>query len=412
MASKSSRTNPPSARKPARKIVQAKAPEPPLIAKRVPKGGASRRRRIAIACQGGGSQTAFTAGALRGLFEAGVHEEFDIVSLSGTSGGAICATLAWYALVKGDTVPWQRLYEFWQDNMAATPAERVFNRYVVETMRMTGHGWLPTFNTSPSAPWMKMTMSILARGVRPLYIDFRGLLEKHIAFDELAGWGPREQRPILMLGAVDVLSGRLAKFSSRLEPIRVEHILASCAVPSIFEAVQFEGGAYWDGLFSDNPPINEMVQARYVGAEHIAQEIWAIKINPTRSPVVPASADEIGDRRNELIGNVSLFHQVESLAIMNELYLQGAFAPEYKRRFDLDGPVLIPKCFSDDEDRPYHIPFIEMSEEIAASLDYESKLDRSKEHIEALLADGERQALVFLEQRKASGAASKVRMQR
>ena len=357
MASKSSRASPPPARKPSRKVEQAKAPEPPLVAKRVSKGGAARRRRIAIACQGGGSQTAFTAGALRGLFEAGAHEEFDIVSLSGTSGGAICATLAWYALVKGDAVPWQRLYGFWQDNMATTPAERAFNHYVVETMRMTGHGWLPTFNTSPSAPWMKVTMSTLARGLRPLYTDFRGLLEKHIAFDELNGWGPREQRPVLVLGAVDVLSGRLARFCSRLEPIRVEHILASCAVPSIFEAVQFEGGAYWDGLFSDNPPVNEMVQSRYVGAEHIAQEIWIIKINATQSSVVPASADEIADRRNELIGNVSLFQQVESLAILNELYLQGAFAPKYAQRFDLDGPVLIPKCFSDDEGSALSHPF-------------------------------------------------------
>ena len=40
------------------------------------------RKKIAIACQGGGSQTAFTAGALKGLFEERVHEEFEIVSLA------------------------------------------------------------------------------------------------------------------------------------------------------------------------------------------------------------------------------------------------------------------------------------------------------------------------------------------
>src|SRR6185369_12205708 len=54
------------------------------------------KTKIAIACQGGGSQTAFTAGALKALCEAQVADEFEIVSMSGTSGGAVCAVLVWY----------------------------------------------------------------------------------------------------------------------------------------------------------------------------------------------------------------------------------------------------------------------------------------------------------------------------
>jgi predicted patatin/cPLA2 family phospholipase len=45
------------------------------------------KTKIAIACQGGGSQTAFTAGALKALCEARIADEFEIVSMSGTSGG-------------------------------------------------------------------------------------------------------------------------------------------------------------------------------------------------------------------------------------------------------------------------------------------------------------------------------------
>ena len=45
--------------------------------------------RVAIACQGGGSHTAFTAGALSRLLAT--PREAEIVGLSGTSGGAICA---------------------------------------------------------------------------------------------------------------------------------------------------------------------------------------------------------------------------------------------------------------------------------------------------------------------------------
>jgi len=48
------------------------------------------KTKIAIACQGGGSQTAFTAGVLKALCEAHLQDEFDFVSISGTSGGALC----------------------------------------------------------------------------------------------------------------------------------------------------------------------------------------------------------------------------------------------------------------------------------------------------------------------------------
>ena len=60
------------------------------------------RLKIAVACQGGGSQTAFTAGALKALCEARIGEEFDVVGISGTSGGAVCATLLWYSFMKGE----------------------------------------------------------------------------------------------------------------------------------------------------------------------------------------------------------------------------------------------------------------------------------------------------------------------
>jgi hypothetical protein len=42
-----------------------------------------------------------------------------------------------------------------------------------------------------------------------------------------------------------------------------------------------------------------------------------------------------------------------------------------------------------------------MSEALADGLDYESKIDRSAEHIEKLMLDGEHQARLFLSQRRA-----------
>jgi NTE family protein len=110
-----------------------------------------------------------------------------------------------------------------------------------------------------------------------------------------------------MIGASNVTTGKLTKFISLHQPVRVEHLLASCAVPNIFPAVQIDGDAYWDGLFSDNPPLEELVRARSVGVANVPQEIWVIKINSTTCKHAPELPDDIVDRRNQLEGNISLF---------------------------------------------------------------------------------------------------------
>ena len=57
---------------------------------------------------------------------------------------------------------------------------------------------------------------------------------------------------------------------------------------------------YWDGLFSHNPPVRELPDAK-------PNEIWVIQTNPERSVSEPKSMAEITDRRNELSGNLSLY---------------------------------------------------------------------------------------------------------
>ena len=359
----------------------------------------TRKTRIAIACQGGGAQTAFTAGALKVLLEEGVHEEFDIVSLSGTSGGAMCAALVWYALRKGDKQPWKRLSAFWEENTAHTPQEKAFNRYLVETLRMTNRGLMPQVQRSPSSPLVAAFMKSWQHGMRPRFTDMEGLLREHIDFAELERWGPTAKAPVLIIGAIDILSGRLASFSSANEAIVVEHIMASSTVPMLFPAVEIGAGAYWDGVFSDNPPVNELVQPVHVGPGNLPDEIWVVKINPTRATKIPQNPEEIIDRRNQLTGNISLFHQLDTIAWLNDLSLKGAIDKTFMAKNNIPAWVRIPKSYDDDPDRPYHIPCIEMSPELRSTLGIESKLDRSEENLVPLIADGERQARVFLAER-------------
>ena len=369
--------------------------------------------KIAIACQGGGSQTAFTAGALKTLCQARTSRQFDgefeFVGISGTSGGAVCATLVWYAALKGEQPMWQRLMDFWNENTAQGPVEHAINQFVVQSVRMVNAGFMPTLQLSPSSPMMKTMMDFMTAGQRKGFSDFRGLLETHIDFAEIASWGPRAARPVLIVGAANVTSGALAKFVSRNEPIQVEHILASCAVPNLFPAVPIGQDAYWDGLFSDNPPIEELIRPRSMGEENIPDEIWLIKINPTACLKVPMTAGEIVDRRNQLEGNISLFQQLSHIEMVNKMIVEGAFKPEFLSRFDIKGPVRIPKSFHSDPDQPYHIPCIEMPVELQDMLDYEGKIDRGADNINSLIAEGEKAAALFLRQRAAAVAASPLR---
>ena len=61
----------------------------------------SKTKKIAIACQGGGSHTAFTAGVLSIVLSPEYADRFDLIGFSGTSGGAVCTTLAWSGLISG-----------------------------------------------------------------------------------------------------------------------------------------------------------------------------------------------------------------------------------------------------------------------------------------------------------------------
>jgi NTE family protein len=363
--------------------------------------------KIAIACQGGGSQTAFTAGALKKLCEARPRggDEFDVVAISGTSGGAVCAALLWFARLMEETPPWQRMIDFWEANTAQGPMEQFINDSIVQSMRLINSGLMPTLQLSPSSPVMQMAMQFMMAGQRKAFADFRALLEEHIDFAKIAKWGPRTDQPVLMIGAANVTTGSLVKFMSSRDTIRVENILASCCVPSIFPAVEIAGDAYWDGLFSDNPPVEELVRARSVGPEYIPDEIWVIKINPTEDATVPATPNAIFDRRNQVEGNISLFQQLTHLEMINDMIMQDAFRPEFLERFDIQAPVRIPRA-SMDSNRPYHIPFIEMPKEVQDKLDYEGKIDRSPQNIQHLIAEGEKAAAEFLRKREEIVAAS------
>lgn len=345
--------------------------------------------KIAIACQGGGSQTAFTAGALKTLFDNDIHHQRDIVGLSGTSGCALNAALAWYGLLKGakgDKTPiGKRITDFWDDLMAKEPMEILLDEMTMGALRGVSDGILPNYEISPSSPlmqWMQTALSIFLP--RPKYTDFRGSLASHINFDEIASL-VEPTSPVLLVGAANVKHGNLKIFSSRAGEISIDAILASACIPTLFPAVQIGDDFFWDGLFSANPPVNPLMQYRYVGKENIPQEIWIIFINAITCEHIPTKPHEIVDRRNAMVGNVSLLQDLNMLGAFERAFSAGALALDVLKEFGYPTDTWV------------KLRLIQMSKPTLDSLDYASKLSRAPEHIHRLIEDGARQARQLIE---------------
>ncbi len=310
-------------------------------------------KRIAIACQGGGSHTAFTAGVLS-HWTSHWPEKLELVALSGTSGGALCAALTWSAAVEGKlTQAEERLKAFWEDNSARSPFDAGLNLALV--WAATLRGLVPTPEISPYAV--------------PAYgeAQFRRLLEKHLDFPKLNRLRTKKHSPILQVAAVEVMEGDFTIFDSSEKPMQVEMLLASAAIPNLFRAVQIGDKFYWDGLFSHNPPLLSLVSCG-------VDEIWIIGVNPRRAFGLPRTPEEIEDRRNELAGNLSLEQEIQSINTINLLLDTGELCSERCRKVKL---------------RRMGLDF---------DLNYSSKLDRSPRFLESLIKEGEKQGKLFLDE--------------
>lgn len=319
-------------------------------------------KTVAIACQGGGSHTAFTAGVLQSLLGDLDTSRYRIHGLSGTSGGALCAAIAWYGLVQNDAGRGAELLEsFWQEMTTAQLPDALSNELLVWLQRNRNFFSLPEIS-----PYLlpNTGQDFLAKIIRQ-HIDFTRLPELISAAS-----------PTLMVGAVDVLSGNFAVFDSHASKpehgISVEALLASAAIPELFRAVRIGKGVYWDGLFSQNPPIRGFLSGRE-SRDAKPDEIWVIQINPETRSAEPKSASDIDDRRNELAGNLSLNQELFFVHQTNEWLRKKWLNADHIKHVDIR-----------------HIP-------LELELDYPSKLDRSPAFINALLSEGRRKGREFLD---------------
>ena len=156
------------------------------------------------------------------------------------------------------------------------------------------------------------------------------------------------------------------------EEVTSEAVLASAAVPDLFEAVKIHGHYHWDGLFSQNPPIDDLLT---VDADHKPAELWVIQINPQVREGEPTSLEAITDRRNELSGNLSLNQELRFVERVNAWIDEGHLPESDFTRTEVHRIQL---------GRAYHCS---------------TKVDRSPEFLGELMQLGAERAAAFLDER-------------
>jgi NTE family protein len=81
----------------------------------------------------------------------------------------------------------------------------------------------------------------------------------------------------------------------------------------MFQAVEIDGEAYWDGGYAGNPSMAPLIR------ECTASDTILVQINPIERPGTPRSAREIHNRLNEISFNSNLIKEFRAAALLRKV---------------------------------------------------------------------------------------------
>jgi len=219
--------------------------------------------QVVLVLQGGGALGAYQGGVYEALHEAKVEPDWVI----GTSIGAINASI-----IAGNVVERRlaHLKDFWR----RVERDALWNRLPAWTAVADSLSAWATMTSGIPRFFETNSLAFLGAHV-PLGTDSAGYystaplrktLTELVNFDLI-----KRNTPRLMVGAANVRTSMMRYFDSRDAQIKVEHIMASGALPPAFPAVRIDGELYWDGgilsntpteaIFDDNPRRNSLIFA-------------------------------------------------------------------------------------------------------------------------------------------------------
>ena len=311
---------------------------------------------IDLALQGGGSHGAFTWGVLDRLLE---EPWLQVEAISGTSAGAMNAAVLSSGWIKGGAEgAREALAAYWGRVAQAamfspvqrTPIDRALGRWSLDSS--------PVFIGLEMMARIFSPYDLNPRGYNPL----TSILEQSIDFEHLA-----QSSIKLFITATNVRTGRGRIF--RNAEITPDVLLASACLPTMFQAVEIDGEAYWDGGYAGNPTITPLVR------ESDAQDTILVQINPRERPGIPRTANEILNRLNEVSFNATLMKELRMIALLRQVADPGS--GEGRRWAGM---------------RTHRI-----LTEMMTELGYSSKLNAERAFLEMLRDEGRRAAGAFLD---------------
>jgi len=255
---------------------------------------------IDLALQGGGAHGAFTWGVLDRLLE---EPRLQIEGISGTSAGAMNAAVLVHGHAAGGPQGAKAaLEDFWRRVSRAatfspfrrTPLDMMLGRWTMDTS--------PVFLAFDMAARVFSPYDLNPRGANPM----RNILAESVDFGHLAQSSIR-----LFVTATNVRTGRGRVF--RNADLSPDVLLASACLPTLFQAIEIDGEAYWDGGYVGNPTITPLVR------ESDSHDTILVQINPRERGNTPRSASEVIDRLNEISFNSPLMKELRMIALLRQV---------------------------------------------------------------------------------------------
>jgi NTE family protein len=255
---------------------------------------------VDLALQGGGSHGAFTWGVLDRLLE---EPWLKIDGISGTSAGAMnAAALAHGFTVGGNDGARGALETFWRSvskvgqfsPIRRGPLDVLLGRWTLDNS--------PAYIATDMVSRLFSPYDLNLTGWNPL----RKILTEGIDFARVA------ESPIkLFITATNVATGRARVFRNR--DLTPEVLIASACLPTMFQAIEIDGEAYWDGGYSGNPTITPLIR------ECTSQDTIIVPINPVERKGTPRAASEILNRLNEVAFNAVLLKELRMMALLRRV---------------------------------------------------------------------------------------------
>jgi NTE family protein len=253
-------------------------------------------RRVNLALQGGGAHGAYTWGVLDSFLEDG---RIQVEGISGTSAGSVNAVVYAYGHMMGGVDGARELLAAFWKRLANTGGgfanARAFQLFKMMTGSVSPYQWNP-LNWNP----------------------FREALVATVDFERLR----RCKTTKLFLATTNVETGKARIFTTA--EVSADVVMASSCLPFLFQAVEIEGGYYWDGGYMGNPVLYPLFY------ETRSRDVIIVHINPIERAGVPRLSSEIENRLNEITFNASLIKELRAVAFVQKLVDDGWLKPEFR----------------------------------------------------------------------------------